>query len=64
MCNNSSNVNNLNLHIFCFNARSLLSKVDELRLICVTNTPHVICVVETWLRDKIPDTRLDKPLLV
>ena len=38
-----------------FNARSLLPKLDELRLICAFSRPDVVCVVETWLSDGISD---------
>ena len=41
-----------------FNVRSLIPKIDELRLICATNSPHIVCVVETWLGDEISDCEI------
>ena len=41
-----------------FNARSLIPKIDELRLICATNSPHIVCVVETWLGDEVSDSEI------
>ena len=41
-----------------FNAKSLIPKIDELRLICATSSPHIICVVETWLGDNISDSEI------
>ena len=41
--------NSSNLNILYFNARSLPPKIDELRLICAATSPHIVCVVETWL---------------
>ena len=35
------------------NARSLLSKIDELRLISDIKAPSIICVTETWLNESI-----------
>ena len=44
-----------------FNARSLLPKIDELRLICASSRPDVVCVVETWLCDEITDCEIAIP---
>ena len=41
-----------------FNARSLIPKIDELRLICAASSPHIVCVVETWLGDEISDSEI------
>lgn len=50
-------------YIFCsesvyFNARSLLPKLDELRALCLTYQPHVICVVESWLDESIQEEEI------
>ena len=37
------------LEIIYFNARSILPKLDELCLLCADLSPHVVCIVETWL---------------
>ena len=41
-----------------YNIRSLLSKVDELRAISEATKPDIICIVETWLDNNIPDNEL------
>ena len=41
-----------------FNTRSLIPKLDELRLICATSSPHIVCVVETWLGREISDSEI------
>ena len=48
--------------IIHYNARSLLPKVDELRAVCVATKPNIICIVETWLDDSIPDNDLSYQL--
>ena len=35
-----------------FNARSLLSKIDELRALTLVHKPHLICMVESWLDEQ------------
>ena len=47
-----------NLNILYFNARSLLPKIDELRVICETTKPDVVCIVETWLDGDISDSEI------
>ena len=54
----SCNSKSKNLTILYYNARSLLPKINELRLIAETNFPSVICVVETWLCSDILDCEL------
>ena len=44
-----------------FNARSLIPKIDELKLICASSRPDVVCVVETWLSDEITDSEIAIP---
>ena len=46
------------LHILYYNARSVLSKMDELRATMSTQHPHIVCVVETWLSPDISDNEL------
>ena len=41
-----------------FNARSLLPKIDELRLICTVKKPDIVCIVESWLSCDISDAEL------
>ena len=49
------------LKIFYFNARSLLPKLDELRLLTICHSPDVICIVESWLAPDILDSELTLP---
>ena len=32
-----------------FNSRSLLNKLDDLKLICEISSPDFVCIVESWL---------------
>ena len=41
-----------------YNARSLLPKLDELKCKVVTESPDVICIVETWLSSEILDNEI------
>ena len=42
-----------------FNARSLLSKIDNyLRILCSVYSPDIICVVESWLDSDITDSEI------
>ena len=41
-----------------FNVRSLLPKIDNLRLICASLCPSFVCVVETWLSSEIDDSEI------
>ncbi len=47
--------------VIYFNYRSLLPKIDELRAICATYCPDVVCLVETWLCSDIIDSELYIP---
>ena len=38
-----------------FNVRSLLPKIDELRIVCASLLPDIVCIVESWLDDNIDD---------
>ena len=58
-----SNVNNVSsekqLHIILYyNARSVLSKMDELHATMLTQHPHIVCMVEIWLSSDISDNKL------
>ena len=40
--------------ILYYNARSLIPKLDELKMECVNRRPDIIlCIVETWLDDTV-----------
>ncbi len=43
------------VNIIHFNARSLLSKMPELRLLVSSTKPHIIAVTETWLSSCVPN---------
>ena len=47
-----------NLNFLYLNARSLLPKIDELRVICGTIKPDVVCIVETWLDGDVTDSEI------
>ena len=49
------------INVLYFNARSLVPKIDELRLICASCNPDIVCVVETWLDGEIADTEVAIP---
>ena len=38
--------------------RSLLPKIDELRIICSLSKPDIVCIVESWLDDVIDDCEI------
>ena len=48
-------------NIIYLNARSILPKIDELRVLCVSNSYDVICIVESWLSSDIDNTELSIP---
>ena len=35
--------------------RSLVNKIDEMRVFCESHMPHVLCLNETWLDSSIND---------
>ena len=43
------------LSILYFNARSILPKLDDLRVEVAAQNPSIVCVVETWLSEDISD---------
>ena len=52
-------VNNCNnLKILYYNARSILPKHDELRLVVEVHNPDIVCIVETWLSPDILDSEI------
>ena len=40
--------------IISFNCRSIMNKVDELKHICYTLKPALICLTETWMDYTVP----------
>ena len=59
--NSNCYINSINVaQILHFNARSLIPKLDELEILCVTYEPAV-CVVETWLSEEISDAEISIP---
>ena len=40
------------------NARSLLPKIDELKLIAELRSPSIICITETWLNDTVESSTI------
>ena len=57
MLGESSNM----LQIIYFNVRSLLPKISELQLLCLTENPDVVCVTETWLDVDVDDCEIEIP---
>ena len=49
------------LQILYFNARSLLPKLDYLRVLCAAQLPDIVCIVETWLDSGISNDKLTIP---
>ena len=49
------------LQILYFNARSLLPKLDYLRVLCAAQLPDIVCIVETWLDSGISNDELTIP---
>ena len=43
-------------NIIYLNARSILPKIDGLRVLCVSNSYDVICIVESWLSSDIDNS--------
>ena len=41
-----------------FNARSVLPKIDFLRVLCAIHSPDCVCIVESWLSDDIENSEL------
>ena len=52
---------NKTLGILYYNARSLLAKLDDIRVLSAAESPDIICVVETWLSNSISDAELALP---
>ena len=53
-----SHPHNSTLSIMYFNARSVLRKLDNLKLVCAIHQPDVICIVESWLDKEISNSKL------
>ena len=52
---------NRTINVLYLNARSLISKLDDLLLICSSLSPDIICIVETWLSPDISDSEVSLP---
>jgi len=46
------------LNILYYNARSLLPKMDELRVLVDMQQPHIVSIVETWLSSEVSDNEI------
>ena len=46
----------INFSILYYNARSILPKLDDLRVEVVAQNPSIVCIVETWLSEDISDS--------
>ena len=62
-CSKPSSVHSVNhvdrgVSILYYNARSLLPKLDELNVVCEATKPDIVCIVETWLDDRVSDSEL------
>ena len=55
------NCSNKHVHVMYYNVRSLLPKLDELKAICATSIPDIVCVFETWLDNSILDNEVTVP---
>ena len=47
-----------NLSVLYFNVRSLIPKIDHLRVICASQNPGFVCIVETWLNSEVDDSEI------
>ena len=46
------------VNLLYFNVRSLLPKLDHLRVTCSVFSPDIVCIVESWLDDTISDNEI------
>jgi len=51
--------NNNPLSIISLNARSIVNKMDELKLLVKDQEPDIICIVETWLTEDVFDSEIN-----
>ena len=49
------------LTVLYYNARSLLPKLDELRVCALSQKPDIICIVETWLSEDVTNNEILLP---
>jgi len=49
---------NKGFSVLYFNCRSVLPKHDELVALCLTKTPDIACLVETWLNTEVLDNEV------
>ena len=47
-----------NFSILYFNAKSILPKMDELKIVVAAKHPSIVCIVETWLCEVISDLEI------
>jgi hypothetical protein len=47
-----------NSNILYFNVRSLLPKLDDLRIICSLHSPDIVCITESWLDSSIENSEI------
>ena len=47
-----------NSNILYFNVCSLLSKLDDLRIICSLYSPNIVCITESWLDSSIENSEI------
>ena len=48
-------------NLMYFSVRSLLPKMNNLRIICGLYFPDIVCIVETWLDNSIVDSKVAIP---
>ena len=53
-----SSYSNSSFTILYFNARSLLPKLDFLKVLCAMHTPDCVCIVESWISNDIQNNEL------
>ena len=67
---NDNNLNNSDMfktfqskgiHVLHMNARSMMNKMDEIRLLAINTSATVIGITETWLDDSVVDSEVSIP---
>ncbi|XP_045107676.1 uncharacterized protein LOC123515047 [Portunus trituberculatus] len=51
--------NNKGLHIIHINSRSLMNKLEEVRLLALKTNAAVMCISETWLDDSVTNNEIE-----
>ena len=63
--NTNTNTKTILPSIFLSSPRSLVSKIGDLEIVVNRNNADIICIIETWLTESIPNPAVDiKKLLV